>query len=107
MVAYQGYTTFDARLDIVAAMSQIRKLQGTQTNTVPEKVYVVAHCVGSLALSCGPLDGMIPAEYIKGSRRPLFYYSDFGQGKQDKSEQVNADESIIQRSSGFMVQLYE
>jgi hypothetical protein len=36
-----------------------------------------------------------------------FYDSDFGQGKQDKSEQVNADESIIQRNSGFMVQLYE
>lgn len=37
----------------------------------------------------------------------MFYYSDFGQGKQDKSEQVNANESIIQRKSGFMVQLYE
>jgi hypothetical protein len=52
MVAYQGYTTFDARLDIAAALSQIRKLQETQTNTVPEKVYVVAHCVGSLAPVC-------------------------------------------------------
>jgi hypothetical protein len=66
MVAYQGYTTFDARLDIASALSQIRKLQETQTNTVSEKVYVVAHCVGSLALSCGLLDGTIPAEYIKG-----------------------------------------
>jgi len=66
MVAYQGYTTFDARLDIVAAMSQIRKLQGTQTNAVPEKVYVAAHCVGSLALSCRLLDGTIRAKYIKG-----------------------------------------
>jgi hypothetical protein len=66
MVAYQGYTTFDARLGIASALSQIRKLQGTQTNTVSEKVHVVAHCVGFLALSCGLLDGTIRAKYIKG-----------------------------------------
>jgi hypothetical protein len=46
MVAYQGYTTFDARRTSARALSQIRKLQETQTNTVPERVHVVAHYVG-------------------------------------------------------------
>jgi hypothetical protein len=66
MVAYKGYTTFDARLDILAALEQVRKLQQTQTKTAPEKVYVIAHCAGSVALSIGLLDGTVPAEYIKG-----------------------------------------
>jgi len=66
MVAYKGYTTFDARLDILAALTQVRKLQETQTKTAPEKVYTIAHCAGSVALSIGLLDGTIPAEWIKG-----------------------------------------
>ena len=66
MAAYKGYTTFDARLDIVAAMLQVRKFNESQTNTAPEKLYVIAHCAGSVALSIGLLDGTIPADWIKG-----------------------------------------
>lgn len=60
MTAQKGYTTFDARLDILAALTYIRKVNGG------EKIYVIAHCAGSVALSCGLLDGTIPADWIKG-----------------------------------------
>ena len=66
MTAQKGYTTFDARLDIRAALEYIRTLQGAQTNEPKEKIYVVAHCAGSVALSIGLLDGTIPADWIKG-----------------------------------------
>jgi hypothetical protein len=66
MTAQKGYTTFDARLDIRAAMAYIRKLQNSQTHESPEKIYVIGHCAGSVAFSIGLLDGSIPADWIKG-----------------------------------------
>jgi hypothetical protein len=60
-VAKAGWTTYDARLDVAAALNHITGLYPPGT-----KVYVVAHCIGSLALSMGLLDGTIPAESIKG-----------------------------------------
>jgi hypothetical protein len=64
MTALKGYTTFDARLDILAALTYIRKVQ--ETHGQAEKIYVIAHCAGSAALSIGLLDGTIPAGWIKG-----------------------------------------
>ena len=61
IVAQQGHTTYDARLDIEAALGEIRRQQGSD-----EKIYVVAHCAGSVSLSMGLLDGTIPAKWIKG-----------------------------------------
>lgn len=61
MVAQQGHTTYDSRLDIKAALEEIRSI--TESD---EKIYVVAHCAGSVAFSMGLLDGTIPAEWIKG-----------------------------------------
>lgn len=66
MAALKGYTTFDARLDIQAGLALIRKLHETEIKAPAEKVYVVAHCAGSVALSSGLLDGTIPAEWIRG-----------------------------------------
>jgi hypothetical protein len=60
-VAKAGWTTYDARLDVAAALNHITGLYPPGT-----KVYVVAHCIGSLALSMGLLDGTIPAGSIKG-----------------------------------------
>ena len=59
-VARNGYTAFDARLDVAAALESIREMWPLQ------KTYVVAHCVGSLAFSMGLLDGTIPAGWISG-----------------------------------------
>lgn len=66
MTAQKGYTTFDARLDIAAALAYIRKAQEAHTHKPAEKIYVIAHCAGSVALSIGLLDGTIPADWIKG-----------------------------------------
>ena len=59
IAAQKGYTTFDARLDIKAALEEIRKIQGSD-----QKIYVVAHCAGSVALSMALLDKTIPADWI-------------------------------------------
>jgi hypothetical protein len=66
MTAQKSYTTFDARLDILAALTYIRKAQEVHTHKRAEKVYVIAHGAGSVALSIGLLDGTIPADWIKG-----------------------------------------
>ena len=61
MVAQKGYSTFDARLDILAAVEKIRELQKSDA-----KIYIVAHCAGSVALSIALLDGTVPAKWILG-----------------------------------------
>ena len=61
IVAQKGYTTFDARLDIKAGLEEVRKIQGSD-----EKIYVVAHCAGSVALSMALLDKTVPAHWIAG-----------------------------------------
>ncbi|TVY17726.1 Cholesterol oxidase [Lachnellula arida] len=60
MVAKNGWTTFDSRLDIKACLEQIRKDQG------PEKIYTICHCMGAVSFSSGLLDGTIPADWILG-----------------------------------------
>jgi len=60
-VAKGGRTIYDARLDIVVALDHIAKRYPPTT-----KVYIVAHFVGSVALSMGLLDGTIPADRIRG-----------------------------------------
>ncbi|KAF2458980.1 hypothetical protein BDY21DRAFT_282680 [Lineolata rhizophorae] len=58
--AQDGWTSFDARLDIQAALVAIREA------TSEDKVYIIAHCAGSVALSIGLLDGTINPEWIIG-----------------------------------------
>ncbi|KAG9229136.1 hypothetical protein BJ875DRAFT_388006 [Amylocarpus encephaloides] len=59
-VAENGWTTFDARHDIRACLKWVRENYGE------EKIYTIAHCMGSVAYSCGLLDGTIPADWILG-----------------------------------------
>ncbi|KAK5999103.1 hypothetical protein PT974_01492 [Cladobotryum mycophilum] len=56
----QQWTTYDARLDIKACLERIRRMYGEK------KIYTVAHCMGSVAFSCGLLDGTIPSDWILG-----------------------------------------
>jgi hypothetical protein len=80
-VAQQGYTTFDARLDIRAAFQEIHKIQ---QSTAP--IYVVAHCAGSVALSMALLDGTVPAKWISGmTASQVFFNPIFGQVNQIKA----------------------
>ncbi|KAI1444802.1 FAD/NAD(P)-binding domain-containing protein [Annulohypoxylon stygium] len=66
MVAQDDWTTFDARLDFKACLETIRKEYPGADKEHPEKVYTIAHCMGSVALSTGLLDGTIPAKWIHG-----------------------------------------
>ncbi|KAK1993063.1 glucose-methanol-choline oxidoreductase [Colletotrichum falcatum] len=70
VVAQQGWTAYDARRDIHAALKEIRKM-----HTIVDKAdgsgpthmtYVVAHCAGSVALASGLLDGTIPRQWLSG-----------------------------------------
>jgi hypothetical protein len=63
-----GHTAYDARLDIAAALEHIREVSLQENPDDPQKPYVVAHCVGSLAFGCGLLDGTIPGkDWIQGA----------------------------------------
>lgn len=62
MQAEHNWTTFDARLDLKAALKYIRSTH----RPGPKKIYTIAHCMGSVAFACGLLDGTIPGEWIKG-----------------------------------------
>ncbi|CAK7201000.1 hypothetical protein SEUCBS139899_003701 [Sporothrix eucalyptigena] len=60
MLADNKWTTYDARLDIKAALEKVRdECQG-------RKVYTIAHCMGSVALATGLLDGTIPVDWLLG-----------------------------------------
>lgn len=65
MVAQNNWTTFDARLDFKACLQKIRE-DFPGSDGEPEATYTIAHCMGSVALSSGLLDGTIPAKWIKG-----------------------------------------
>ena len=60
VVARNQHTTFDARLDLRADLEHIREHFGK------EKIYTIAHCMGSVAFSAGLLDGTIPSGWILG-----------------------------------------
>ncbi|KAH7074448.1 hypothetical protein BKA63DRAFT_513049 [Paraphoma chrysanthemicola] len=56
----RGDTAYDARLDVKAAMISVRKQeQGRQA-------YVVAHCLGSIAMALALLTGDVKAQWING-----------------------------------------
>lgn len=58
--ANRGYTAYDARQDVVAAMRYVREEHNGR------KFYVICHCVGAIATSMALLDGSLPSEWIQG-----------------------------------------
>ncbi|POR32224.1 Glucose-methanol-choline oxidoreductase [Tolypocladium paradoxum] len=92
-VAQEGHTPYDARRDIHAALAHIRKVAGAEGQEERHKVYVIAHCAGSIALACGLLDGTIPGGWIQGiTCSMVFMNPKFGK--------------VQQLLSGFPVTLY-
>lgn len=89
--AREGYTPYDTRLDILAAMTHIRSTEGSR------KMYIVAHCIGSLAFACGLLDGTIPADWILGATcSAVFMNPRFGRVNQlTSSVPVGVYQSIL------------
>lgn len=122
--ARDGHTPYDARLDIAAALTHIRKVEDDQTSSEPSnKPYVIAHCAGSLALACGLLDGTIPAAWIRGatcsmvfmnpkfgkvnhiaSRFPLGVYTKLAGDWYDCTS--SRDDALIQRVINQVLRLY-
>ena len=71
MVAKDHWTTYEARLDLRACLECIRQhypvtSKEEQAMNPGNKVYTIAHCMGSVALSAGLLDGEIPSSWIWG-----------------------------------------
>lgn len=70
--AKRGYTAFDARLDVKAAVEHIHKTHDT-------KMYVICHCLGAVATSTGLLDGSIPPSRLTGlCASQVFFSPSFG-----------------------------
>ena len=73
-IAQKGYTTYEARLDVAAAIEKIEALRHSagvagQKPYGPlrtQKTYIIAHCAGSIALSMGLLDGTVNTSSIAG-----------------------------------------
>jgi hypothetical protein len=59
-VAEKGYTAYDARLDVKAAMEFVREHEQNR------KFYVVCHCLGSVATGIALLTGIVQADWISG-----------------------------------------
>ncbi|KAF7366427.1 FAD/NAD(P)-binding domain-containing protein [Mycena sanguinolenta] len=71
-LAQKGYTAYDVRLDVAAAMEHIHKKHGG-------KMYIICHCLGSMATSMGLLDGTLNTEWIQGlTASQVFFRPHFG-----------------------------
>lgn len=63
----QNMTSYYARLDIAECLTYIRKRRAREFPDTPiPKIYILAHCLGSMALASGLLDGTISAEWVSG-----------------------------------------
>lgn len=58
--AREGYTAYDARYDVKAAMEYIREQEGGK------KCYVVCHCLGSIATGIALLTGEVNPDWLSG-----------------------------------------
>lgn len=61
------WTTYDARLDVEAALRRIREENEKQPT------FAIAHCVGSGALASGLLDGTVPPHWVRGIVASQFF----------------------------------
>lgn len=61
-----AWTGYDARLDIAAALEEIRHHHSQCSSKQHRPPYIIAHCVGSLALASALLTGTVPKDSISG-----------------------------------------
>ncbi|KAK7042261.1 FAD/NAD(P)-binding domain-containing protein [Favolaschia claudopus] len=82
LIAEEGWTAYDARLDVGAAVEYVynahQRDEHDETkgkkNDGKQKIYVICHCIGALATSMSLLDGTIDAEYIAGMTASQVFY---------------------------------
>jgi hypothetical protein len=71
-VAETGYTAYDSRLDVAAAMEYVHEQHGG-------KMYIICHGIGAIATSTGLLDGTLRPEWIRGlTASQVFFRPHFG-----------------------------
>ncbi|KAJ5334174.1 uncharacterized protein N7506_007957 [Penicillium brevicompactum] len=81
-------TVFDCRLDVAAALEEIRSRE-------LQKPYVIAHCQGSVALCMGLLDGTIKSNQLLGiSVNSVFMNQVFGYWNSLKREDYFVDSTV-------------
>ncbi|KAF2083168.1 FAD/NAD(P)-binding domain-containing protein [Saccharata proteae CBS 121410] len=70
--AETGYTIYDARFDVLAAMQYVHDRH-------EEKMYILCHCQGSVATAMGLMDETLPVSWIKGlTTSQVFMTPQFG-----------------------------
>ncbi|KAJ4358337.1 uncharacterized protein N0V89_002919 [Didymosphaeria variabile] len=75
-----GYTAYDARADVKAAMEYVREEENGK------KFYVICHCLGSIATGMALLTGTANAEWIQGmTASQVFMHLRFGKINSIKS----------------------
>ncbi|KAJ6568346.1 hypothetical protein DFH09DRAFT_983153 [Mycena vulgaris] len=68
----KGYTAYDTRLDVAAAMDFVHEQHQS-------KMYIICHCVGAISTSMGLLDGTLRTEWIQGlTVSQVFFKLHFG-----------------------------
>ncbi|GME43003.1 glucose-methanol-choline oxidoreductase [Neofusicoccum parvum] len=58
-ICASGGTVYEARLDVLAALTHIR-------STSNSPIHLICHCMGAVSTSIGLLDGTIPAAWLAG-----------------------------------------
>ncbi|KAF2019480.1 FAD/NAD(P)-binding domain-containing protein [Aaosphaeria arxii CBS 175.79] len=58
--AKDGWTAYDSRWDVKAAFDYVREQENGR------KIYVVCHCLGSIATAMALLTGIVPSDWIQG-----------------------------------------
>ncbi|GME39447.1 glucose-methanol-choline oxidoreductase [Neofusicoccum parvum] len=58
-ICASGGTVYEARLDVLAALTHIRASTDSQ-------IHLICHCMGAVSTSIGLLDGTIPAAWLAG-----------------------------------------
>ncbi|KAF2656879.1 FAD/NAD(P)-binding domain-containing protein [Lophiostoma macrostomum CBS 122681] len=60
-----GHTVYEARWDVHASLEYVRSVD-TETDGRKKQVYVICHCLGSIATSMALLTGAVPSSWIAG-----------------------------------------
>lgn len=66
--AEKGYTAYDSRLDVAAAMNFVHEQH-------QDKMYILCHCLGAIATSMGLLDGTLPSRWIQGLTASQIFFT--------------------------------
>ncbi|KAH7345933.1 hypothetical protein BKA66DRAFT_433768 [Pyrenochaeta sp. MPI-SDFR-AT-0127] len=85
-----GDTAYDSRLDVRAAMKYVREREEGR------KIYVIAHCLGSIALGIALLNGDVDANWIKGMTCSQVF-----------TNLIFSKDNAVKANSPFLIKVYK